>query len=92
MQGTNQISYENCGRRFYLFDYAEVETRDTVSGRGQNWIDADGSASGLYVPTFIVSGLPTVRDWVEVDDDGTFRATREGVCFVENVPHRSDFA
>jgi hypothetical protein len=70
MQGTNEILFENCGRRFYLSDFRGDDLPDTVSGRGQNWIDVDGSASGLNEPTIIVSGLSSVKTWLEVDGDG----------------------
>lgn len=70
MQGTQGISFENCGRRFYLRDFRGDNLPDTVSGRGQNWIDADGSASGLFEPTIIVSGLTSAASWLEVDSDG----------------------
>lgn len=66
MQGTSGIQFDNCGRRFRF----TLGTLDTVSGRGQNWLDADGSISGLNVPTLIGSGLPSAEDWWHVDDDG----------------------
>jgi hypothetical protein len=72
MQGTNGIAFENCGRRFYLRDFRGDNLPDTVSGRGQNWIDVDGSASGLDEPTLIVSGLTSVASWLEIDSDGEF--------------------
>lgn len=68
MQGTSQLSYESCGRRFALWSFSGKY--DTVSGRGQNWLDADGTASGLDEPVLIVSGLDSAKNWLEVDDDG----------------------
>jgi hypothetical protein len=68
MQGTRDIRFENCGRRFSLDNYADDP--NTVSGRNQNWIDTDGSASGRGVPTFMVSGVSNVSTWWNVDSNG----------------------
>jgi len=65
MQGTSGISYVKAGRRFRF----TRDLVDTVSGRGQNWLDVDGSASGMGVPTLIGSGLASVRDWWGVEDE-----------------------
>jgi hypothetical protein len=67
MQATSGITFENCGRRFKF----SFEQLDSVSGRAQNWLDVDGSASGLGEPTLMVSGLFSVKDWWGVDDEGT---------------------
>lgn len=67
MQGTRNITYENVGRRFYLRNYVGDFT--TVSGRIQNWIDADGSASGLKVPTIIGSGYEECGLWWNAGSD-----------------------
>jgi hypothetical protein len=72
MQGTRAISFQNCGRRFSLLNWNNA---DTVSGRTQNWLDADGSASGRGVGTFMVSGYASAAKWWVVDDNGT-------LCFV----------
>jgi hypothetical protein len=71
MTATKGISFEKCGRR-YLLNYYGLPPAipSQVSGRTQNWFDADGTASGLNVPTFIVSGYPDVASWFQVDDDG----------------------
>ena len=61
------ITYDNCGRRF-VSDHAEYETNMAMR---ECWIDADGSASGLRVPTFIVSGTTRSKAWWRVDDEGT---------------------
>lgn len=53
-----------------MSDFRGDNLPDTVSGRGQNWVDVDGSASGLFEPTIIVSGLPSATSWLEVDSDG----------------------
>jgi hypothetical protein len=66
MQGTRDIKFENCGRRFKF----TKDTLETVSGRGQCWLDADGSASGLNEPTIIGSGLALAKDWWGVDNEG----------------------
>jgi hypothetical protein len=66
MQGTRDIKFDKCGRRFKF----SVADKETVSGRGQNWLDVDGSVSGLGVPTLIGSGFDGAKDWWGVDDDG----------------------
>jgi hypothetical protein len=73
MQGTRDITFDNCGRRFSLDNW--FNNPNTVSGRNQNWLDADGSVSGLGVPSLIASGVSNVSTWWEVDSDG--------MCFVE---------
>jgi hypothetical protein len=67
MQATKDIKFENCGRRFRFSN----EALDSVSGRGQNWWDSDGTVSGLGKPTLIGSGLWSVRNWWGVDANGT---------------------
>jgi hypothetical protein len=69
MQGTRAIRFENCGRRFSLDNW--LNDPNTVSGRNQNWLDADGSASGLGIPTLMVSGVANVSSWWQVDSNGT---------------------
>lgn len=69
MQGTTNICYENCGRRFYLVNFRGDDAPTTVSGRLQNWLDVDGSASGLNEPTLIGSGLADTGLWWRVDDN-----------------------
>lgn len=76
MQGTTQISYESCGRRFYLRDFTGIY--DTVSGRSQNWLDTDGTAAGLGEPVLIFSGLDSAKNWIEVDDDGKKPCDHDG--------------
>jgi hypothetical protein len=71
MQGTRAISFEKCGRRFSLDNFLDA---DTVSGRAQNWLDTDGTASGRGVPTFIVSGSNSALEWWTVDDYGKSKA------------------
>lgn len=66
MQATKNIKYENCGRRF-KFNSNEVES---VSAMSQNWIDADGTASGVGEPTLIVSGIEGATGWWHADDEG----------------------
>jgi len=67
MQATKDITYEDCGRRFKLADFANDEL-SSVSGRIQNWLDIDGSASGLNEPTIIGSGLADAGKWWRVED------------------------
>ena len=68
MQATKKLTFTNCGRRF-RFSYNDVET---VSAREQNWLDVDGTASGLNVPTIIGSGLDSVKDWWGIEDDAVY--------------------
>ena len=68
MQATKDITYEDCGRRFKLADFANDEL-SSVSGRIQNWLDIDGSASGLNEPTIIGSGLADTGKWWRVEED-----------------------
>ena len=76
MQATSGISFENCGRRFYITDFRGPSAPETVSARIQNWLDSDGSVSGLNVPTLIGSGVEGAKDWWNVDDEGTLFASR----------------
>ena len=70
MQGTRDITFDNCGRRFSLDNWND--NPNTVSGRNQNWLDVDGSVSGRGVRTLIVSGVANVSSWWEVDPDGMY--------------------
>jgi hypothetical protein len=62
MQATKNLTYDDVGRRF-RFSRTDIES---VSGRTQNWFDADGSASGLQEPTLIGSGLASAGEWWKV--------------------------
>jgi len=68
MQGTRGIQYENCGRRFRLANFNGDDEPSTISGRLQNWLDVDGSASGLGEPTIMGSGYSDCGMWWEVDE------------------------
>jgi hypothetical protein len=70
MQGTRDIAFDNCGRRYSLDNFRDDP--NTVSGRNQNWLDIDGSASGRGVSTFIVSGVANVSSWWNVDASGMY--------------------
>ena len=69
MQATSGITYEECGRRFKLADFADDNAISSVSGRSQNWMDTDGTASGLNEPTIIGSGLADAGHWWRIEDD-----------------------
>jgi len=69
MQATRGIHFEDCGRRFRMVDFKTNNQVPTVSGRNQNWLDVDGSVSGLSEPTLIGSGLPSAGLWWKVDDE-----------------------
>jgi hypothetical protein len=66
MQATANINFDNCGRRFDLIKYTN---QTTVSGRTQNWLDTDGSVSGLGRPTIIGSGYKECGLWWRVGND-----------------------
>ena len=68
MQGTSGISFDNCGRRFYLQNFRGDDAPSTVSGRTQNWMDIDGSITGFNQPSLIGSGLPDCGLWWSVED------------------------
>jgi hypothetical protein len=74
MQGTRAITFTNCGRRFKL-----LGGPNTVSGRQQNWYDADGSVTGLGGRSIAASGLAGAGLWWKIDGEGMyslwFRAT-----------------
>ena len=72
MQATRDITFDNCGRRFILHDWRAPyrDVPSTNSGRIQNWFDADGSATGLNVPSFMGSGLADTGEWWKVDSEG----------------------
>ena len=65
MQITSNIVFDDCGRRFKM---ARPEP-STVSGRIQNWLDADGSLLGMDEPLIAGSGLPDAASWWEVEDE-----------------------
>jgi hypothetical protein len=62
MQATRDITFEDVGRRFKF----TRTFNETVSGRTQNWYDADGSVTGLGAPTFIGSGFSGAGQWWRV--------------------------
>jgi len=66
VKATINITYDNCGRRF-VSEYEEYETNMAMH---ECWIDADGSTSGIGVPTFIVSGTNRSKGWWRADDEG----------------------
>jgi hypothetical protein len=73
MQGTRNITFDRCGRRFR---YPPLPS--TVSRRTQNWLDSDGSVSGLGVPSLIGSGNPVAGLWWTFDDEGMYLLKVEG--------------
>lgn len=64
MQATSGLVFDNVGRKF-RFSRTDI---DTVSGRTQNWFDADGSTSGFNEPTLIGSGLYSAGLWWTVGE------------------------
>mmetsp|Transcript_11766 Transcript_11766/g.14644 ORF Transcript_11766/g.14644 Transcript_11766/m.14644 type:complete len:1149 (-) Transcript_11766:779-4225(-) len=69
MQATKNIVFESCGRRYKLHDFNGDNAPSTVSGRLQNWLDTDGSATGQGIPTIIGSGQSEAGLWWDVDDE-----------------------
>ena len=74
MQATKTIIYINCGLRFrndnFVTDQGGTLSNgmaSTVSERIQSWYDADGTTSGLGVPTIIGSGASEAGDWWRLD-------------------------
>ena len=61
MQATRNITYDSVGRRFRY-----SSSVDSISGRTQNWMDVDGSVSGLNETTIIGSGLSSAGNWWNV--------------------------
>ena len=68
MQATTSITYEDCGTRFRMHDYADNNVISSTSARTQNWMDLDGTASGLGEPTIIGSGLTDAGHWWRVEN------------------------
>eukprot|EP00474_Spongospora_subterranea_P005425 CRZ05883.1 hypothetical protein [Spongospora subterranea] len=64
MQATTAIRYENCDQTNLW--RLETRTSNTVSGRLQNWVDIDGSASQRRVPTMM--GSTWANDWWKTND------------------------
>lgn len=84
MQATARVRYENCSESTRIG--MSVTNVETVSGRYQNWLDVDGSASGRGVPTII--GSTVARDWWRLDDRCGLNATwRTWLC--DKTPTRS---
>jgi hypothetical protein len=69
LQATRLISFQNCGRRFKLHNYHGDNSPSTVSAREQNWLDVDGTVSGMNEPTLIGSGVVEAGLWWHVDSD-----------------------
>mmetsp|Transcript_20206 Transcript_20206/g.29973 ORF Transcript_20206/g.29973 Transcript_20206/m.29973 type:complete len:875 (-) Transcript_20206:1551-4175(-) len=63
MQGTRNITFDNCGRRF-----SYSSSIDSVSGRTQNWLDQDGSVTGMTGRSVVASGYPSSGLWWTIDD------------------------
>ena len=61
----------------------------TVSGRTQNWLDVDGTASGLNVPTLMVSGYDECGFWWRVDDLDVVHNSHGPLVFVPQFPGRN---
>jgi len=86
MQASKDVTYDNCGRRFQLHDFRNNNNPSTVSGRGQNWFDVDGSAAGIWegTPTIIGSGLADAGLWWLVDDE-VFQDTHGPLTFIKQT-------
>jgi len=84
MQGTKNITFEQCGRRFSLDNWGKFLS---VSGRTQNWLDTDGTVSGLRVPTLIGSGLVGAGLWWTVDNE-VVHDTQGPLKFIKQTKER----
>jgi len=73
MQGTRDIRFENCGRRFLLRDFRN-NAPSSVSGREQNWFDLDGTITGFGEPSIAASGLADAGMWWQIDDEVRYDA------------------
>ena len=88
MQGTKNITFQNCGRRFFLSNFNGPSAPSTVSGRTQNWLDTDGSISGFGVPTLIGSGQVEAGLWWTVDNEGKVSSHADFCfCFSNEISH-----
>jgi hypothetical protein len=67
MQGTRDIVLENCGRRVTMLDF-RGPGYVSVSARLQNWIDADGSVTGLNESSAIASAIDNGL-WWKIDQE-----------------------
>jgi hypothetical protein len=84
MQATRNITFENCGRRFRFRDFRKNRP-SSVSGREQNWYDADGTITGLGERSVAASGLADAGMWWKVDDEGKFSLGSHFLTF--RLPH-----
>ena len=63
MQATRAIIYQSCSMSRLIKFTVPVTTSQTVSGRNQNWLDMDGSASLAGVPSIMGAGAPQASAW-----------------------------
>lgn len=77
MQVTSNITFDDCGRRFKL----TRPVPSSVSGRIQNWLDADGSLIDLNEPLIAGSGLADAATWWDVED-GVIKDTHGPLTFI----------
>jgi G8 domain len=72
MQATRGVRFENCGRRFFFYDFRQglAWHPSSVSGRCQNWLDIDGSVTGFNERSVAASGLSDAGMWWQVDQEG----------------------
>ncbi|KOO25907.1 communication mutant protein, partial [Chrysochromulina tobinii] len=75
MQATKGIRYENTGLRFRMTNFVADNgghlhngMSSSVSGRLQNWYDADGTAAGLRGPLLLGSAPLDGGKWWHLDD------------------------
>jgi hypothetical protein len=72
MQATARVKMENCGRRFFLFDFRQsfAPHPSSNSGRSQNWYDTDGSITGFNESSIVATALADAGMWWKADADG----------------------
>jgi len=66
MQTTRNINFENCGKRWRFATKITDPEGVTVSGRLQNWLDIDGSVTGLEERSII--GSARAGEWWNLFD------------------------
>eukprot|EP01087_Luapelamoeba_hula_P000813 TRINITY_DN105_c0_g1_i5.p1 TRINITY_DN105_c0_g1~~TRINITY_DN105_c0_g1_i5.p1 ORF type:complete len:1108 (+),score=125.47 TRINITY_DN105_c0_g1_i5:207-3530(+) len=67
MQVTSGVKFENCNNKWQFSTQLTNPEGNTVSGRLQNWLDADGSVSGNGKRSMI--GSAWASDWWTMNDD-----------------------
>ena len=72
MQATARVKMENCGRRFFFYDFRQLLAPHPTSnaGREQSWYDSDGSITGFNESSIVASALADAGMWWKADAEG----------------------